>query len=157
MLKKIKPYAVSIAIALAVGGLAALLTMDSMNIYETINKPLLSPPSILFPIVWTVLYILMGVSAAIVYVRGGGANDEAQSALMVYASQLAVNFLWSIVFFNLQAFGLAFVVLVVLWLLIILMIYKFYAVSPLAAYLQIPYLLWVTFAGYLNLMIVILN
>jgi len=157
MLKKIKPYAVSVAIALAVGGLAALLTMDSMNIYETINKPPLSPPSILFPIVWTVLYILMGVSAAIVYTRGDGINGTAQNALSVYALQLAVNFLWSIVFFNLQAFGLAFVVLLVLWLLIILMIYKFYAVSPLAAYLQIPYLLWVTFAGYLNLMIVILN
>ncbi len=152
MLKKLKPYLISVAISVGIGALSALFTMGNMDVYENINKPLLSPPSFLFPVVWSVLFILMGISSAIVYLKGGGGK-----ALFIYALQLAVNFFWSIIFFNMQAYLFSFLWLIVLWVLIIIMIVKFYKVSPLAAYLQIPYLLWVTFAGYLNLMIYLLN
>ena len=157
MWKKIKPYVISIAIALAVGGLSALLTAGNMNIYGRIITPPLSPPPILFPIVWTILYTLMGVSSARIYIKGKEQNIDVSGALLVYALQLAVNFFWSIIFFNMQAFLFAFVWIILLWLLIIVMIKRFYEIDPLSAWLQIPYLLWVTFAGYLNLGIWLLN
>lgn len=156
MLKKLKPYIISVIIALAVGGISALLTKNNMNIFEKINMPPLSPPSVVFPIVWAVLYILMGISSAIIY-KNGTDREEVQSALKVYALQLAVNFFWSLIFFNMQAYLLAFVWLVLLWVLVIVMIVKFKKISPAAAWLQIPYLLWITFAGYLSLMIYLLN
>ena len=157
MWKKIKPYVFSIAIALGVGGLSSLLTKDNMQIYEQINKPALAPPMILFPIVWGILFVLMGISSAIVYEKRETDKEASQEALKVYALQLAVNFFWTIIFFNMQAYLFAFIWLIVLWVLIILMIIKFKKISPTAAYLQIPYLLWVTFAGYLTLMIYLLN
>ena len=156
MLKKLKPYIISVIIALAVGGLSALLTKNNMTIFEKINMPPLSPPSVVFPIVWAVLYILMGISSAIIY-KNGTDREEVQSALKVYALQLAVNFFWSLIFFNMQAYLFAFVWLVLLWVLVIVMIVKFKKISPAAAWLQIPYLLWITFAGYLSLMIYLLN
>lgn len=157
MWKKIKPYVISILIALAVGGLAAWLTMDSMEIYRSINQPELSPPAWLFPVVWGILYVLMGISAAFVYTDKNASPKEKASALKVYALQLIVNFFWSLIFFNLRNYLFAFIWLVLLWVLIIIMIVKFYKIRPLAGLLQIPYLLWVTFAGYLNLMIYLLN
>ena len=157
MWKKIKPYVFGIAIALGVGGLSSLLTQDNMQIYEQINKPALAPPMILFPIVWGILFVLMGISSAIVYEKRETDKEASQEALKVYALQLAVNFFWTIIFFNMQAYLFAFIWLIVLWVLIILMIIKFKKISPTAAYLQIPYLLWVTFAGYLTLMIYLLN
>lgn len=157
MWKKIKPYVISIAIALAVGGLSALLTAGNMNIYDRIITPPLSPPPILFPIVWTILYTLMGVSSARIYIKGKEQNIDVSGALLVYALQLAVNFFWSIIFFNMQAFLFAFVWIILLWLLIIVMIKRFYEIDPLSAWLQIPYLLWVTFAAYLTFAIYILN
>ncbi len=156
MLKKLKPYIISVIIALAVGGISALLTKNNMNIFEKINMPPLSPPSVVFPIVWAVLYILMGISSAIIY-KNGTDREEVQSALKVYALQLAVNFFWSLIFFNMQAYLFAFIWLVLLWVLVIVMIVKFKKISPAAAWLQIPYLLWITFAGYLSLMIYLLN
>lgn len=158
MWKKIKPYVISIAIALAVGGLSAWLTKDGMDLYnQTVIQPPLSPPMILFPIVWTILFILMGVGSAIVFVKRHTDKEAARSALFVYGLQLVVNFLWSIIFFNMQSYLFAFVWLLLLWALIIIMIIKFREISPLAAYLQIPYLLWVTFAGYLTIMVYFLN
>ena len=156
MLKKLKPYIISVIIALAVGGVSALLTKNNMNIFEKINMPPLSPPSVVFPIVWAVLYILMGISSAIIY-KNGTEREEVQSALKVYALQLAVNFFWSLIFFNMQAYLFAFIWLILLWVLVIAMIVKFKKISPVAAWLQIPYLLWITFAGYLSLMIYLLN
>lgn len=152
MWKKIKPYVVSIAIALAVGGLSALFTKDSMDIYGTLNQPPLSPPSWLFPVVWTILFTLMGISAAIVYTK-----NRMNKGLLINGIQLLVNFLWSIIFFNLRAFLFSFIWLILLWVLIIAMILEYMKTDKVAAYLQIPYLLWVTFAGYLNFMIYILN
>lgn len=156
MLKKLKPYIISVIIALAVGGVSALLTKNNMNIFEKINMPPLSPPSVVFPIVWAVLYILMGISSAIIY-KNGTDREEVQSALKVYALQLAVNFFWSLIFFNMQAYLFAFIWLILLWVLVIAMIVKFKKISHAAAWLQIPYLLWITFAGYLSLMIYLLN
>ena len=157
MWKKLKPYIISVAVALAVGGLSALLTKDNMNFIETINQPPLSPPSFIFPIVWTILFVLMGISSAYVYVHKGKNPDAASTGLTVYAFSLAVNFLWSIIFFNLRAFMFSFIWLVLLWVLIIITIREYAKVSRTPAYLQLPYLLWVTFAGYLNFMIYVLN
>ena len=100
MWKKIKPYVISIAIALGVGGLSALLTMGNMEIYNEIESPPLSPPSILFPIVWTILYVLMGISATVVYTKREDNFHEARCGLRTYGISLFFNFLWSIVFFN---------------------------------------------------------
>lgn len=157
MWKKIKPYVISILIALAVGGLSSLLTKGNMDVYNHINKPPLAPPMIVFPIVWGILFVLMGISSAIVYKKGAELGESTGEALRVYALQLIVNFFWSIIFFNMQAYFFAFIWLLVLLALIIIMIVKFAKFSPAAAWLQVPYALWVTFAGYLTLMIYLLN
>lgn len=157
MQNKAKSYVISIAIALAVGGLSAFLTMGNMDLYSEIIKPPLAPPPILFPIVWTVLYILMGISAAMIYNERDNQMAESNRALIVYAVNLVLNFFWSMIFFNMRAFLFAFVWLVALWIVILLMIIKFAKIKPIAGYLQIPYLLWVTFAGYLNFAIYFLN
>lgn len=157
MWKKIKPYVISVLIALAVGGLSALITKGSMDIYSQIVKPKLSPPGFIFPIVWGILYTLMGISSARVYVKAKSMPTIENTGLGIYTLQLIVNFFWPILFFNYQAFLLSFLWLILLWILIVIMILRFKKICPLAAYLQIPYLIWVTFAGYLNLMIYLLN
>lgn len=155
MWKKIKPYVISIAIALAVGGLSAFLTRGNMNVYETLNRPALSPPMWAFPVAWSILFVLMGISSAMVYVKKN--ETDVSGALKIYAFQLIVNFFWSIIFFNMQAYLFAVIWLALLWILILTMIISFYKIKPLAAYLQIPYILWVSFAFYLTLMIYLLN
>ena len=152
---KIKPYAVSILLTLAVGGLSGFLTSMGMDSFDALTKPPLTPPSFLFPIVWTVLFILMGVGAARIFMTEPTAARN--RALIVYVVQLAVNFFWSIIFFNLQAYAFAFFWLILLWVLILTMIYLFCKVDKPAALIQIPYAIWVTFAGYLNLMIWLLT
>ena len=154
MWKKIKPYVVSIAIALTVGALSGFLSMEGMENFDNFVQAPLSPPAFLFPIVWTILYTLMGISSAIVWQKGKGRN---QRALLIYALQLIVNFFWSLIFFNLNAFLFAFIWLLLLLFLIILMIIEFYKIDKTSAYLQIPYLLWVSFAGYLTFMTYLLN
>lgn len=157
MFSKLKPYVISILIALAVGGASALLTMGNMKIYSEIRTPPLSPPSILFPIVWTVLYILMGISAAMIYTDKNFNKKEKKEALVPYASSLIINFTWSIIFFNFRSFFVAFIWLLLLLYLIIKTIIEYKNINALAAYLQIPYAIWVSFAGYLNLGIWLLN
>ncbi len=157
MKKQTRIYIISIAISLGVGIVSALLTMGNMNIYEEVNTPPLSPPSFLFPVVWTILYILMGISAAMVLTTGTSPLAKRKEALTVYGLSLFFNFFWSIIFFNLRAFLFAFVWLVVLLALIIFTIVKYFKINSTAAYLQIPYAIWVTFAGYLNLGIWLLN
>ena len=157
MWKKIKPYVISIAIALAVGGLAAFLTRNDMDIYKEIVLPPLAPPSILFPIVWSILYVLMGISAATVYLRKDEVPNAVRDALSVYGINLVLNFMWSIIFFKFRVFLLAFVWLIALLAVIIKMIFDFKKIKPIAGYLQIPYAVWVTFAGYLNFAIWWLN
>ena len=145
-----KPYLFGILFTEAVGGLAGLLTREATEIYNsTIVKPALSPPAIVFPIVWAILYALMGIGAARVWMAP--LSPARTRSLRLFLLQLAFNFFWSILFFNFQAFGLAFFWLAVLWILILRMILSFYEVDRPAAWLQLPYLLWVLFAAYLNL------
>ena len=144
-----KVYVFWLVITQAVGGLAALLTRDAVRIYgEQITKPPLSPPAVVFPVAWILLYTLMAVGAARVTLAAGGRQKTA--CLRLYLIQLAFNFFWSILFFRFQAFALALVWLAVLWALIARMAVCFNKVDRPAALLQIPYLLWVAFAGYLN-------
>ena len=157
MWTKIKPYVIWIALALGVGILAALMTRGSMDIYQTVVTPPLSPPSILFPIVWTILYVLMGVSAAMIYKKRELQEDAVKKSLTTYLLSLIANFVWSLIFFNVRAYLVAFIWLLLLLYLIIDTIVQYKKIDPLAAYLQIPYALWVTFAGYLNVAIWLLN
>ncbi len=157
MKSKTKTYVWSILLTLAVGGLSALLTRKSMDVYETINKPPLAPPAILFPIVWGILYVLMGISIAGILIKGRNEGIYTVPCVKIYVLQLAVNFFWSIIFFNLRAFLFSFIWLLLLWVLIIIMIDRFSRVSKINAYINIPYFLWVSFAAYLNFMIYRLN
>ncbi len=138
-----------VGLAEGIGLLAGLLSMDGMKIYsEAVAQPPLSPPMWLFPVVWVILYALMGIGAYLVSetppstIRSKGLN------LMI--AQLIVNFFWPLFFFNLQAYGFSLVWLVFLWALVLWMILEFRKISPLSAWLQVPYLLWLTFAAYLN-------
>lgn len=153
--KSWKPYAFFILLAEAVGVLSAFLTRVGMENYTTLAKPTLTPPSIVFPIVWTILYALMGIGAARIWLSPP--SEERSKSLIFFSLQLAVNFLWSLFFFNLQAFGFSFLWLIILWFLILLMVLSYKEVDKIAAWLQIPYLIWVTFAGYLNYMVWMLN
>lgn len=149
-----KSLIISLLISLGVGGISALLTMGSVDIYKYLDKPPFSPPSIVFPIVWTILFILMGISAYLIY----NSNSEyKQKALLIYTIQLLVNFIWPIFFFVLNYRLIALFIIITLLIFLIIMIKKFYNINKLAAYLQIPYLLWVSFATYLNLGFYILN
>ena len=154
---KCKPCLISVAIALCAGSLAAFLVRDNIRLYAVLNKPPLAPPALLFPVVWTVLYVLMGIGSARIYLQKPADSYEVLDALLSYALQLILNFFWPIIFFNMLTFLFAFIWLVVLWCAIIKMIFKFSRIDTAAAYLQIPYLLWVTFAGYLNFMIYLMN
>lgn len=152
----LKKLILSLFIPLAVGGLSALISGGGMDFYKTIERPPLSPPGIVFPIVWTLLYILMGISLYLVITKKDMYLNKS-GAYIFFALQLFLNFIWSPVFFSANEYLAAFVILVFLWLSIIGMIVSFFRISKLAGLLQIPYLLWVTFAGYLNLAIYLLN
>ena len=144
---------IAILIPLAVGTVSALFSRN-ISLYSTINKPAPSPPAFLFPIVWIILYILMGISSYLVYESN---NPNKGNALKTYAIQLFINFWWSIIFFRFSLYLFAFLWLLVMIALITIMIYQFYQIRPLSSYLQIPYLIWCLFAAYLNFMIYRLN
>lgn len=140
-----KPYIFWIAISEAVGALSGFLSRGGMRYYsESVIQPPLSPPPIVFPIVWGVLYALMGVGAARI------SRTEDRKGLNLFIAQLVVNFFWSLIFFNLRAYGFALAWLCLLWALVAWMILQFNRTDPLAAWIQVPYLLWLTFAAYLN-------
>ena len=147
---------ICIAIPLFVGVLAALLTRNSMEVFGILEKPPLAPPAWLFPVAWTILYILMGISSYLILTSNAD-KGEITSAIRIYGLQLVVNFLWPTFFFNFGWYLFSFFWLVFLWILVLLMILRFKEINKLAAYLNIPYLIWLTFAGYLNLGIWILN
>lgn len=144
---------VSIGIALGVGVLSSFLAPSISGQYETIYKPALAPPGWLFPIVWTVLYILMGIAAYIIYESPDG--EARRSALLYYGAQLVVNLIWPVIFFRCEAYVTAFFWLLLLWYLVFITFRKFTEINQLAGNLLIPYLVWLTFAGYLNLAIAI--
>ena len=151
-----KTYAIWIGITEGVGALAGFLTREGSRLYaDQMAKPPLSPPGIVFPIAWTILYALMGVSAARIALSDR--SPERTAALETYLLQLAVNFFWSLFFFNFRAYAFSFFWLLGLWGLILWMIVRMRRVERLAGNLHIPYLLWVTFAGYLNLGVWLLN
>ncbi len=151
-MNKIKIYIKSIAIPVIIGGIVGLIISSSID-YNSLEKPFLAPPSIAFPIVWTILYILMGVSYGILKSKKL-TNPEIN---LIYYIQLGVNSLWSIFFFLAKWRLFAFVWIIILAILIIIMILKFYNKNKVAGLLQIPYLLWVLFASYLNIATYILN
>ena len=151
-MSKFKLYAKSILFPVILGGIVGFIISGSMD-YKTLEKPFLSPPSIVFPIVWTILYVLMGVSYGLLKDQ----NLIDKSINKIYISQLVVNLLWPIVFFVFKLRLYAFAVIVLLAILVSIMIYKFYSKNKIAGLLQIPYLLWTLFATYLNFGIYLLN
>lgn len=148
-----KKLLVCIAIPLAVGALASALSGGMGESYFSYIKPPLSPPGWLFPVVWTVLYVLMGYASYLV----AQAPGENRKALVLYGIQLAMNFLWPILFFRFEMVGAALVLLMVLWVTVLLTIRAFSQVSEQAGDLLIPYILWLSFALYLNFGIFLLN
>ena len=156
MEKKLRTLLIAVAIPLLVGAVAGLVTRNSMQVFEGLQQPPFAPPGVLFPIVWTILYALMGIASYLIYTSGKD-PEEVSSALTVYGVQLVVNFLWPIVFFRFGWYTFAFFWLILLWVLVIYTILLFYRISKPAAWLMVPYLLWLTYAAYLNLGIVLLN
>lgn len=151
-MNRVKIYAPAILIPVLSGAAVGLITSGSMD-YESLNRPALSPPGILFPIVWSILYILMGVGYGIL--KEKGKNDDAVK--IIYYAQLVVNLLWSIAFFVFKWRLFAFFWILLLDALVIIMAIQFGKRVPLAGYLQIPYIIWVLFASYLNIAIYYLN
>ena len=154
--RNIIKYAVSIAVPLCVGIFSSLITAGNMDIYKEVNTPPLSPPSFLFPVVWTAIYILMGISCGMIWDRRK-TDKNAEKGLYYYGISLVFNFTWSIIFFNFRMFMPAFIWLLLLLYLIIFTVVYYRRVNKTAAYLQIPYIIWVAFAGYLNFGIWLLN
>ena len=155
MKDSVKKLPLYLGIPLAVGGLSAWIS-GSMSGYMELIRPPLSPPGWVFPVVWTILFLLMGWASWRVAVSDAD-KDTKRRALVTYGLQLLVNFFWSPVFFRLEMRLLAFLILAVLWLLICLTIHRFSATDEKAGDLLLPYLLWVTFAAYLNLGTYLLN
>lgn len=149
MRKQIKwiPLIISLAISLGIGALSALLIPNAMETYANMEKPPLAPPGWLFPVVWTILYLLMGTAAYLVYITDSVKRD---SALRYYAAQLIANFGWTLIFFRLGAYRIAFFWLLFLWYLVFQTTQKFWTVKKTAGYLMVPYIVWITFAAYLN-------
>ena len=152
----LKRFLISIAIPLLVGGLSAIITRGDMDLYSQINSPPLAPPGWLFPVAWSILYTLMGISLYLVW-NSNARYIAKRNAYIFFGVQLFLNFIWSPIFFVGRQFLLAFIVLILMWLFTFGMIVSFYRISKHAGLLQIPYILWLTFAGYLNFAIYLLN
>lgn len=141
---------------LLIGIASSILTRDMMLEYGTLNKPFLAPPTILFPIAWTILYVLMGIGAALIYSKEEYSKYRSVG-LTLHIVQLILNFFWSIIFFNMKQYVFAFIWLIILWLVVLSMIMNYKKISKTAFFLNIPYIVWLTFAAYLNLAVAILN
>lgn len=139
-----------------VGAVSALLSGGFSDFFEKYAEPPLLPPAWLFPVVWVILYAVMGFSAYLIY-SSDAEHEKKKAALVIYGVQLLLNFSWSIVFFRLEMLWAAFIIILLLWAAIIAMILSFRKINPIAAYINIPYLIWVTFAAYLNLATAIIN
>lgn len=141
---------------LLIGICSSILTRDMMVEYGTLSKPPLSPPTIVFPIAWTILYLLMGIASAIIYSKEEYSNNRS-TGLTLHVVQLILNFFWSIIFFNMGQYYFAFIWLVILWLVVFSMMMNYKKISQTAFFLNVPYIVWLTFAGYLNLAVAIMN
>ena len=151
---KLKPRLLSLLLSLGTGGLAALFTGNSMEFYQSLKQPPLSPPGWVFPLAWTILYSLMGVAAYLVWMRDSTGRN---GALFFYGLQLIFNFVWPLLFFNARAYLASLIWLLLLWVLILITTARFFQETKAAGWLMIPYLLWVAFAGYLNAGVWLLN
>ena len=156
MKKNWRTLAVCILIPLLTGAVAGLFTGNGMSEFGSMNQPPLTPPAWIFPIVWAILYILMGTGSFLIY-QQKNEEEKKNKALTTYFYQLLVNFLWPVFFFSFQWYFFSFIWLGLLWILAAKMILEFGNINKLAAYLNIPYLLWLSFAGYLNLGVWLLN
>ncbi len=139
----------------AIGAISGFFSQGSAEIYSSLVKPPLSPPSLLFGIVWPILYALLGISLYRIYKSKN--TDKGKQALLIFFIQLAVNVIWPLAFFTFESYIIALVVLLILDALAIIMYQKFLDIDKLSAQLLIPYLIWIIFATYLNIGIVILN
>lgn len=176
MKKNWRILVISVLIPLLVGSIAGLSTMGGMEQFQSLRKPSLAPPAWIFPVVWTILYLLMGISFYLIYTsecRGNRREREEinsqcakknqctslqkNNALQLYGYQLVVNFLWPVLFFNFGWYGFSYLWLILLWILVARMIWEFDKISQTAALLNLPYLFWLGIAGYLNLSVWILN
>ena len=160
MLKKLKPYIISLLFTFAIALLSNYLVGDPSLLYNDLAKPKLAPPDYIFGIVWPILYVLMAVAAGVVYnskCYSDRCESDKKSAILLYKVQLIFNGIWPILFFKFELFTFSFVWIVFLWLLILKMMYDFYKINKIAGYMILPYFLWVTFATYFNLMIAIFN
>lgn len=151
-----KSLLVCLAVPLAVGTLASVITGEAVLDYAYMKKPPFSPPGWIFPVVWTILYTLMGFASWLVW-TDQASPPRKKRALVLYALQLAVNFFWPLIFFNGQLYLAAFFWLILLWLLASACTVRFYCIRRSSAYLLLPYLLWLSFAAYLNLGVYLLN
>lgn len=149
---KPKPLFISLLISLGTGAVSSLLTPNVREQYSSLYKPPFAPPGWLFPVVWTILFILMGVAAYLVYISDA---PNKTTALKLYAIQLLVNLGWSVIFFRWDAYFLAFTWLLLLFYLVYLTTLEFYKANKWAGYLMIPYLIWLVYAGYINLAVAI--
>lgn len=151
-MEKYKIFIKQILVPVLIGTVVGLIISKDID-YNFLVKPFLAPPSILFPIMWTILYVLMGISYGIL-----DKNNLIDSKIKsIYYQQLSVNYLWSIIFFTLKWRLFAFIWIILLDVLVVIMIIKFYKKNKLSGLLQIPYLIWILFATYLNLAIYLLN
>lgn len=148
-----KKLFISILIPVGLGALVGFVSSSYSN-YTDLTLPSFAPPGILFPIVWTILYTLMGISS---YIISESISYQKDKALSIYWMQLIINLLWSIIFFVLNLKTLAFIWIILLIVAVIIMIKRFLSINKLAGYLQIPYLLWIIYAAILNLSIIFLN
>lgn len=148
--------AASLAIPLVTGALSAYLTRDGMEYFKSVPQPPLSPPAWLFPVVWTILYLMMGAASYLVLVSGVS-EARRDRALTVYGLSLAANFLWPIVFFTMRTYFTAFLLLFLLWVLVVMAALLFSCIDSRAGKLMIPYIVWLSFAAYLNLGVWLLN
>lgn len=146
----------SLILPLSIGAFAGMFTSEAIpGWYATLNRPSFNPPNWLFGPVWTTLYLLMGISFYMIWKQEK--SKERDLALLFFFIQLALNFAWSFIFFYFNKIGFAFAEIVLLWLSIVLMMIRFYKIKPITAYINIPYLLWVSFASMLNLSYYLLN
>lgn len=147
---------ISLLIPLIVGGASSAISSKAMLAYGTMDKPPLSPPAWVFSVVWTILYIMMGLALYFI-IMSGDESANTTIALILYGVQLAMNFMWSYIFFNKGMYLAAFIWLLIMWIVVIVCVFKICSISKVATYMFIPYILWIAFAAYLNFGAYVLN